>query len=228
MTAEIGYRRRGDTTPMYHPERDFAYITPTLLRIAIEKLEDKNDARRTQWRTQNNITQPLIAKIVEALANAQADFVNAADPVATFTAALERHGFYKFGYDLQQYLFSSVGEVMLAAWFNAVREVSTVGEESPAAVDMAKFCATVREFCVENKLPMYDANYVAEFRSAQVRDMQFRLNTLQHEYAALNQRHQEFVAARPAGGCAASCCAAKKKKKKSGIFSRLFGLLKSK
>lgn len=224
MSAEIGFRRRGDTTPMYHPERDFAYITPTLLRVAVERLEDTTDARKTQWRADNGITQPMIAKIVEALANAQADFVNAADPVSSFTAALERHGFYKFGYDLQQYLLATVGEVMLSAWFTAVREVSVVGDESPAAVDMAKFSATVREFCVANKLPMYDANYLAEYRGAQLRDMTFRLNTLQKEYAALQQRHKEFVEARPPqkSCCPSGGCNSKTPKKKTSIFSRFF------
>lgn len=232
--SEIGFRRQGDTTPMYHPERDFAYITPTLLRIAIEQLDDTKDVRKLKWRTDNNIPQAVIAKVVEALAHAQADFVNAADPVASFPAALERHGFYKFSYDVQQYVFATIGEVMVAAWFNAVREVSIKGQESPAAVDMARFSGAVREFCAANGSPTYDASYVAEFRGMQVRDLEFRLKTLDAEYADLKQRYAKLEAQTRGvtggadcgakAGCAkAGCCNKNKKAAKPSLFSRATG-----
>lgn len=173
--GEVGFRPKGESAPMYHPERDFAYITPTLMRIAIESLDNKNDLLREKWRVEHNVNQALVAKAVESLARAQADFVNATDPPRNFKAALERHGFFNFNFDVQQYVLAAVGEVVCAAWFFAVREVSIVGQQSPAAVDMARFTAAVREFCANNNSPIYDANYVAEYRAMENRDIKTKL-----------------------------------------------------
>lgn len=173
--SAVGFRPKGESAPMYHPERDFAYITPTLMRIAIESLDNKNDKLREKWRVDNNVNQALVAKAVESLARAQADFVNATDPPRTFQAALERHGFFNFQFDVQQYVFAAIGEVICAAWFSAVREVSIVGQTSPATVDMARFTAAVREFCAQNNAAIYDANYVAEYRAMENRDIKTRL-----------------------------------------------------
>lgn len=174
--ADIGYRRKGDGTPLYNPERDYAYITPTLMRFAIEKLEAHEPPERAQWRLEHNVHQAEIIKLTEALAKAQSDFVNSADPVKSFEAALERHGFFDFRYEIRQYLFSTMGEVFCAAWFKAIREVSVVNEESPAAVDMARFTAEVRKFAAGADFPVSDINYVAEYRAAQARILQGRLN----------------------------------------------------
>jgi hypothetical protein len=179
--ADIGYRRKGDGTPLYNPERDYAYITPTLMRLAVEKLEANDPPERAQWRLEHNVRQGEIVKLTEALAKAQNDFVNAADPVKSFEAALERHGFFDFRYELRQYLFATMGEVFCAAWFKAIREVSIVNEESPAAVDMARFTAEVRKFAVGADLPVSDVNYVAEYRAAQTRVLQSRLNDVTEE-----------------------------------------------
>jgi hypothetical protein len=160
--ADIGYRRKGDSGPLYSPERDYAYITPTLMRQAIEKLDANDDVDRSRWRAEQNITEAEIVAIAEALAEAQRDFVNAGDPVSSFDAALNRHGFYNLRYCVRQYLWAAVGEVFCAAWFMAVREVSVVGEESPAQTDMARFTAAVREFANKNKSLTYDASFMAE------------------------------------------------------------------
>lgn len=160
--ADIGYRRKGDSGPLYNPERDYAYITPTLMRQAIEKLDANDDVDRSRWRAEQNITEEEIVAVSAALAEAQRDFVNAADPVSNFDAALNRHGFFNFRYCVRQYLWSAIGEVLCAAWFLAVREVSIVGQESPAQTDMARFAAAVREFSNSRKSPTYDANFMAE------------------------------------------------------------------
>lgn len=160
--ADIGYRRKGDSGPLYNPERDYAYITPTLMRQAIEKLDANDDVDRSRWRAEQNISDAEVVEIAEALAAAQRDFVNAADPVTSFEAALQRHNFFNFRYCVRQYLWAAIGEVFCAAWFTAVREVSVVGQESPAQTDMARFAATVREFANKNKSAIYDANFMAE------------------------------------------------------------------
>lgn len=160
--GDIGYKRKGDSGPLYHPERDYAYITPTLMRQAIEKLDADDDSERLSWRKTNNITDAEIVAIAEALANAQRDFVNAADPISSFASALSRHNFSNFRYCVRQYLWAAIGEIFCAAWFLAVREVSVVGEDSPAQLDMAKFSAAVREFANKHKSTIYDANFMAE------------------------------------------------------------------
>lgn len=173
--GQIGYRRKGDQTPLYNPERDYAYITPTLMRMAIELLDAKEPQDRVKFRLDHGITQGVVAKIAESLALAQSDFVNAADPVKNLEAALDRHGFFNFNYITRQYLFAAIGEVFCAAWFTAVREVSSVEQESPAAVDMARFTAAVRAFAVGNDVPTYDINYVAEYRAMQTKTLKAQL-----------------------------------------------------
>lgn len=175
--SSIGYRRKGDNTPLYNPERDYAYITPTLMRIAIETLDAKDPPERAAWRIDHGVKQVDIVQLAEALAKAQNDFVNAADPVKSFEEALNRHGFFNFNYEIRQYLFSAIGEVFCAAWFKAVREVSTVNEESPAAADMARFTAAVRDFVSKAGLPVYDTNYVAEYQRVKAQVMESRLKS---------------------------------------------------
>lgn len=160
--ADIGYRRKGDSGPLYNPERDYAYITPTLMRQAIEKLDANDDLDRSRWRAEHNIKDEEIIAAAEALAAAQRDFVNAADPVTSFDAALNRHNFFDLRYCVRQYLWAAIGEVFCAAWFVAVREVSVVGQDSPAQTDMARFTAAVREFANKNNSSTYDANFMAE------------------------------------------------------------------
>lgn len=160
--GDIGYRRKGDSGPLYNPERDYAYITPTLMRIAIERLDTDDSPEAIAWRQEAGITEQDVLAVVDCLANAQRDFVNAADPVRSFEAALTRHGFYDLRYPVRQFLFAAIGEVFCAAWFKAVREVSVVGEESPAQTDMARFTAAVREFIAKRTSTVFDANSVAE------------------------------------------------------------------
>jgi hypothetical protein len=187
--GDIGYRRKGDNTPHYHPERDYAYITPTLMRAAIEQLDAKDPPERARWRLDHGVTQMEIVKLAETLAKAQSDFVNSADPVKSFNAALERHGFFNFNYDVRQYLFSTLGEVFCAAWFTAVREVSVVNEESPAAIDMARFTAAVREFAEHNGMPALDAKYIADYRQTQNRILEAQLTDIS---AQLHKQRDEY------------------------------------
>lgn len=181
--ASIGYKKKGDSGPLYNPERDYAYITPTLMRVAIENLD-----KAIQDNNTDGISVEEIIKISECLADAQRDFVNAADPVTSFEQALRRHGFYDFRPCVQRLLFASVGEVCCAAWFKAVREVSVVGEESPAGEDMARFTAAVRAFASRNQKPWYDAPHMAEHMRMLNDVLQARINELAQQLFAANKR----------------------------------------
>lgn len=220
--GDIGYRRKGDSTPLYNPERDYAHITPTLMRIAIETLDAQEPQERVKWRLEHNISQGIVAKIAEALAMAQSDFVNAADPVKNFDAALERHGFFNFDYATRQYLFSAIGEVVCAAWFTAVREVTMVGQEPPAAVDMARFTAAVRSFVSNAGLPTYDINYVAEYRATQNNILQARVNMLEQEAETYKENYYRLLGEVNAAKQHASAVPPR------GLFSRVISVFRKK
>lgn len=152
----IGFRPKGENGPLYHPERDYAYITPTLMRIAIERLDGKDlSPEAKEWKEANKITEEEIAAVAEALARAQRDFVNAADPVDSLEQALSRRDFYSVRYPVRQFMFSAIGEVMCGAWFKAVRDVSNVGEPSPAENEMADFAASVNKLVSHITLGKY-------------------------------------------------------------------------
>lgn len=152
----IGFRPKGETGQLYHPERDYAYITPTLMRIAIERLDGKDlSAEAKEWKEANKVTDEEIAAVAESLARAQRDFVNAADPVDSLEQALSRRDFYAVRYPVRQFMFAMIGEVMCGAWFKAVRDVSTVGEATPAEGEMADFAAAVNKFVAHVTLGKY-------------------------------------------------------------------------
>lgn len=181
--ASIGYKKKGDNGPLYNPERDYAYITPTLMRVAIENLD-----KAIQDKDTDDISTEEVIRISECLADAQRDFVNATDPVQSFEQALRRHGFYDFRPCVRRLLFAAVGEVCCAAWFKAVREVSCVGEESPAGEDMARFAATVREFASKNKQSWYNADHMAEHLRLQNDVLQARINELAQQVVATTRQ----------------------------------------
>ncbi|NDE17625.1 hypothetical protein EBZ80_22135, partial [bacterium] len=65
--GSIGYRQKGDSGPLYNPERDYAYITPTLMVRAIENLDF---AARTDeaadWYVQHNNGQFDLPAIIKS------------------------------------------------------------------------------------------------------------------------------------------------------------------
>ena len=151
----IGYRPKGESGPAYHPDRDYAYTTPTLMKLAIERMDSASLPEEVaDWKKANAITEAETIAVVDALARAQRDFVNAADPVSSFEHALARRDFYDVRYPVRQFLFASIGEVFCAAWFKAVREVTRVAEPSPAAPAMADFMAAVKVFVTRSGQPV--------------------------------------------------------------------------
>lgn len=163
----IGFKQRGDNGPLYHPERDFAYITPTLMKQAIENMSAPPNPEVEEWKKANEITEAEIVAAAEALADAQHDFVNAADPVDSLHMALHRRKYFSLRLPVRLLLEAAVGEVMLGAWFKAVREVTQVGEESPAQNEMCRFSAAVREFAAAQGAPVINPNNTAETLLAQ-------------------------------------------------------------
>lgn len=185
----IGYRPKGESGPLYHPDRDYAYITPTLMRMAIARLENLSDEAHAYF-TEHGITDEELGRAAEALARAQRDFVNAADPVRSFEQALARRDFMDIRYPVRQLLFATIGEVFCAAWFEAVREVTKVNEDSPAAAGMADFIAATQAFVGRDLdvAPLRATNAHLQLRNDV---LQARLNTL---YAKLQEAEAKLAA----------------------------------
>jgi hypothetical protein len=100
----------------------------------------------------------------------------------------------EFSYPLRQLLFAAIGEVCCAAWFLAVREVSVVGEESPAQSNMARFVSTVREFATRHGAPKYDADFAADHLRMRNDVLQTRLNLLYKELEATREKLAAAIA----------------------------------
>lgn len=173
----IGYRPKGEAGPLYHPDRDYAYITPTLMCAAIARLETPVSEETKLWRAAQQITDAEIFAAADALARAQRDFINAVDPVTSLDQALNRRDFADLRYPVRQLLFATIGEVFCAAWFEAVREVSKINESSPAAAGIADFIAAVRSLAGSKTDVCASAATVAH---VQLRNdvLQSRLNAL--------------------------------------------------
>ncbi|NDD53098.1 hypothetical protein EBZ39_04325 [bacterium] len=105
--------------------------------------------------------------------------------------ALNRRDFFAFRYPVRLALFASIGEVFCAAWFKGVREVSVIGEESPAAAGMARFAATVVEFASRNGTPTYNVNFMAEHLKMMNDVLQTRLNVVYKELQTANEKLSE-------------------------------------
>ena len=90
----VGFKPKDARGPHYHPERDFAYITPTLMKQAIENMSAPEQPEYLEWKTANNITEAEINAAAVALADAQHDFIDGADPVSSLQQALQRRKFF--------------------------------------------------------------------------------------------------------------------------------------
>lgn len=187
--SSIGYRPKGDSGPLYHPDRDYAYITPTLMRLAIERLETGSLSDEAKaWQSEHNITSAELMNLADSFARAQRDFVNAADPVASLEQALNRRDWFDTRYEARQFLFAVIGEVFCAAWFTAVRDVTHINEVSPAAPGMADFISTVRAF-------VDASNSGPSAAHAKAADLQLRNDVLQSRLNAVYARVRELEAA---------------------------------
>lgn len=189
----IGYKKKDSHGPLYHPERDYAYITPTLLKTAVENL-DAPPPEMQQWKETNEISEAEIIAVVNALADAQRDFVNGADPADSLEKALARRDWFSTRLVVRLYLLATIGEIILGAWFKAVREVTAVGEESPAQDEMCRFAAAVRDFTARLGAPVIDSNVTAEQLRLNCNLLRTRLELLQHDRITWRDRALEAEA----------------------------------
>lgn len=188
----IGYKLPGSAGPLYHPERDFAYITPTLMRQAIDNMSEPVNPEIETWKEQQGITEADVILAAEALADAQKDFVSLADPVSSLHQALHRRKYFSLPVSVRLLLQAMVGEVMIGAWFLAVREVSIKGEESPAQNEMCRFSAAVREFSAAHKDALKpNPVSIAETVTAQNDVLRGRIEAMRDEFKILQAKLYE-------------------------------------
>lgn len=187
----IGFRPKDSSGPAYHPERDFAYITPTLMRQAIENMSAPPNREFEAWKKASNVSEAEIVLAAEALADAQNDFVNAADPVSSLQQALHRRKYFDLPLPVRLFLQAMIGEVMIGAWFKAVREVSQVGQESPAQAEMCRFSSAVREFAAAQGAPTINAISTAETLLVRNQIVRGQYEELRGEYVALREQYHK-------------------------------------
>jgi hypothetical protein len=139
------FRPRGSTGPMYSPERDLAYIGPTVLRAGIDSLEQvlKSDEIQAML-SLHGCDNSHVAAAVTAYAESQSLFVGTPD-VMTTGQALQAGGFVNHPLIAQQLVLAAIGASLTGAWFKAVRDTTHVGEVPEGEGDMFRFYQAARE-----------------------------------------------------------------------------------
>ncbi len=147
-----GYRPKGADGPMYAPERDIAYITPTLMRAAIDMLDVSNRAPDTQeWIELCGIEESELDAAIVRFAEAQQYYVSNSNPVNSITEALQRTKFFEIRPAVRMVLLASIGEALSGAWFTAVRDVTNINEDAPVQREMVEFAEAAYNFSVRGK-----------------------------------------------------------------------------
>lgn len=135
----INVRPPGSSGPMYNPERDIAYIAPTLLRAAITSLDpDRILPSLRAYMDEHGVTDQDLSATIAAVAGAQSLFVGTLD-VKTPLDALEASGFTAQSPAAQGVVLAAFGRVLLGAWFKAVREVTHVEDAPECQEDISRY-----------------------------------------------------------------------------------------
>lgn len=130
---------------MYSPERDLAYVGPTVMRAGIDSLEQllKSDDIRDML-TLHGCDASHVAGAVQAYAESQSLFVGTSD-VLTTGEALQAGGFATQPLIAQQLVLAALGAALTGAWFKAVRDTTHIGEVPEGEGDMFRFYRAARE-----------------------------------------------------------------------------------
>jgi hypothetical protein len=127
---------------MYNPERDIAHISRTLMYAAISHLEQNRwSPELAELFAQHDISPLVIGELVHSFADAQNRYVGVG-AVATPGEALMETGFFAKPFVARQALMAAIGEVLVGAYFRAVRDVTHIGELPPR--EIADFVAAGR------------------------------------------------------------------------------------
>lgn len=140
----IGFRPKGGDGPNYSPQRDLAYITPTILAKAMDALDESCwTAKQRDYFDSVGLTGAAIGEAIDKLAESQRFFVEAVD-VQDHVAALKAAGFVDCDPRAQDVVMAAIGNAVTAAWFHAVREVTRMGEVPFSAEGTSLYMANAK------------------------------------------------------------------------------------
>lgn len=124
--------------PHYSPDRDLAYVGPSLVGMAMMSIDDELETPRfREWCKYYDVTLDEIKAGAEILGKAMYQMDKYAIDV------LEEHGFFELKLPVQAFFFKKLGEVTFAAIHYAVREVSPAGSNAPQSLQ--EFCNSIYE-----------------------------------------------------------------------------------
>lgn len=182
---------------MYAPERDLAYVAPTLLRAAIDSLDPQRITPSLRsYMIRHEITDEQLADAIQKIAEAQALFVGTLD-VTTPHEALEAVGFLDVHNDVQGVVLAAFGRVLLAAWFKSVRETTHIQDAPTSQEDISRYyfaamhtAANLRgeAFDVSQYAPQVEAAVLAE----QLRHLRNYHSELLQKLKTERKRHQSL------------------------------------
>lgn len=144
MTSQ--YRPAGSTGPMYSPERDLAYLGPTVLLAGIESLDQTRLSKEMESFLLNDLglTHGEIAAAISAYAESQRYFIGVPDVITT-SQALQAGGFTRLPLTAQQVVLAAIGGAVTGAWFKAVRDTTKVGELPHSMDEMFRFYQAAKQ-----------------------------------------------------------------------------------
>jgi hypothetical protein len=124
--------------PHYSPDRDLAYVGPSLMGMAMMSIDDELETPRfKEWCKYYDVTLDEIKAGAEILGKAMYQMDKYAIDV------LKEQGFFELKLPVQAFFFKKLGEVTFAAIHYAVREVSPAGSKAPQA--LKEFCNNIYE-----------------------------------------------------------------------------------
>ena len=117
----------------YSPARDLAYIGPEIIKRAMSSLDGTIEPWLAEFLVTNNVTIDTLIETKAPLkfATAVNQIIKAASPVD----AVEASGFAELPAAIQLLIYARIGQVMLAATWSCVKDVSAPDSSPPAAIE---------------------------------------------------------------------------------------------
>jgi hypothetical protein len=116
---------------MYNPERDFALVGVDLIRAAMSALEAQfHEPWFKQFMNTYSLTEADFAQAARPFAQAVSRVVDAPNP----TEALQDSGFSDLPAPVQMAIYCKLGQVLLAAVWSGVKDVSKPESDPPLSV----------------------------------------------------------------------------------------------
>lgn len=112
----------------YSPERDIAYVGPRLITAAFAAMDEQwVEPWYRQFCQDQGVTEEKMAEAAVILARACNRIVQDENPVV----ALEAEGFHQLPGAIQMAIYTKMGQVLLAAVWGGVKDISTAGSDPP-------------------------------------------------------------------------------------------------